>query len=45
MCGSCDKTDRSKTDPDARLAGKSYTDTNLSHLDNYLMDNKNRITV
>ncbi len=37
------KTHRSKTDPDARLARKSHTQTTLSHLDNYLMDNKNRI--
>lgn len=39
------KTHRSKTDPDAKLARKSHTATNLSHLDNYLMDNKNRIIV
>ncbi len=39
------KTHRSKTDPDARLARKSHTETKLSHLDNYLMDNKHRIIV
>jgi len=39
------KTHRSKTDPDARLARKTYTQTKLSHLDNYLIDNKNRIIV
>jgi len=39
------KTHRSKTDPDARLARKPHTQTKLSHLDNYLMDNKNRIIV
>ena len=38
-------THRLKTDPDARLARKTHTATNLSHLDNYLMDNKNRIIV
>jgi len=37
------KTHRSKTDPDAKLARKSYTETKLSYLDNYLMDNKSRI--
>lgn len=40
------KTHRSKTDPDSRIAGKSnFSETHLGHAVSYVMDNRNRIIV
>jgi hypothetical protein len=39
------KTHKSKSDPDAQIAKKSNTGSNLCHSAHYLMDNRNRIII